>query len=74
MVELRVSDNGPGISPQHRAKIFEAFFTTKKTGVGLGLALSRSLAEAQGGRLALAETTDRGATFSFTLPCTADGH
>jgi two-component system, LuxR family, sensor kinase FixL len=73
-VELTVSDNGPGISSQHRAKIFDAFFTTKKTGVGLGLALSRSLAEAQGGHLALVEANDRGATFSFTLPVHVDGH
>ena len=74
IVEITVSDNGPGISPQHTAQIFDAFFTTKKTGVGLGLALSRSLAEAQGGQLALVETTDRGATFSFTLPVHADVH
>jgi C4-dicarboxylate-specific signal transduction histidine kinase len=73
MVELTVSDNGPGVSPQHAAKIFDTFFTTKKSGVGLGLALSRSLAEAQGGRLALAETNDRGATFSFTLPAMSMG-
>ena len=74
MIELTVSDNGPGVSPQHAAKIFDAFFTTKKSGVGLGLAVSRSLAEAQGGRLALVETNDRGATFSFSLPSTVDGH
>jgi C4-dicarboxylate-specific signal transduction histidine kinase len=74
IVEITVSDNGPGISPQHTAQIFDAFFTTKKTGVGLGLALSRSLAEAQGGQLALVETTDQGATFSFTLPVHADVH
>ena len=74
MIELTVSDNGPGVSPQHAAKIFDAFFTTKKSGVGLGLAVSRSLAEAQGGRLALVETNDRGATFSFSLPSAVDGH
>ena len=74
MVEITVSDNGPGISPQHAAKVFDAFFTTKKTGVGLGLAVSRSLAQAQGGHLALVETTDRGATFSFTLPVHTDAH
>jgi C4-dicarboxylate-specific signal transduction histidine kinase len=73
MVEITVSDNGPGISPQHTTKIFDTFFTTKKTGVGLGLAVSRSLAEAQGGQLALVETTDRGATFSFTLPIHTNG-
>lgn len=73
MIELTVSDSGPGVSPQHAAKIFDAFFTTKKSGVGLGLAVSRSLAEAQGGRLALVETNDRGATFSFSLPSTVDG-
>jgi PAS domain S-box-containing protein len=73
-VEITVSDNGPGISPEHAAKIFDAFFTTKKNGVGLGLAVSRSLAEAQGGQLVVADTTDRGATFLFTLPVHAGVH
>jgi PAS domain S-box-containing protein len=73
-VEISVSDNGPGIAPEHAPKIFDAFFTTKKTGVGLGLAVSRSLAEAQGGHLALADTGDRGTMFLFTLPLHADVH
>jgi C4-dicarboxylate-specific signal transduction histidine kinase len=72
MVEITVSDNGPGILPDHAPKIFDAFFTTKKTGVGLGLAVSRSLAEAQGGRLALADTSDHGTTFLFVLPVHTD--
>ena len=73
-VEITVNDNGVGILPQHAAKVFDAYFTTKKTGVGLGLAVSRSLAEAPGGKLALAETSDRGATFSFTLPVHVETH
>ena len=70
-VEIRVTDTGPGVRQEDRARLFEPFFTTKKNGVGLGLAISRSLIEAQGGELALGEPL-HGAEFQVTLPGVAD--
>jgi two-component system, LuxR family, sensor histidine kinase TtrS len=62
-----VSDNGPGLSPEAREKLFEPFFTQKPGGLGLGLSLSRSIVEAHGGRLS-ADEDGLGATFRFYLP------
>ena len=67
---LHVSDDGPGVPPELRAKIFEPLFTTKARGIGLGLAVSRSLAEANGGALTLDERAG-GARFTLTLPYAA---
>jgi two-component system sensor kinase FixL len=68
-VEFAVTDSGPGVSAEHREHIFDSFFTTKPSGMGLGLAISRSLAEAQGGRLwYVAPAADRPGSFRFTLP------
>jgi two-component system C4-dicarboxylate transport sensor histidine kinase DctB len=67
--ELRVSDNGPGVAASVRPKLFEPFVTGKPSGVGIGLALSRKIARAHGGELAL-EPTPVGATFLCTLPLT----
>ena len=60
-------DDGPGVPADVRAKIFEPLFTTKARGIGLGLAVSRSLAEANGGTLTLDES-ERGARFTLSLP------
>lgn len=65
---VEVSDTGPGIPREHFLKVFEPLFTTKARGIGLGLALSKSLAQANGGDLALVSAPDQSATFAFTLP------
>jgi two-component system, LuxR family, sensor kinase FixL len=74
-VEVAVADTGPGVPPEHRERIFDSFYTTKAAGMGLGLAISRSLVEAQGGRLwYLAPAAGRMASFHFTLPAAAGEH
>ncbi len=67
-VLLEVSDNGAGIAPEATAHIFDAFFTTKTTGAGLGLPLCRAIVEAHGGRLWASESETGGATFHLELP------
>lgn len=69
MVEIAVSDSGPGLSPAARERLFETFFTTKESGLGLGLPISRSLIEAHGGKLTLLGSDDARTTFLMTLPC-----
>jgi signal transduction histidine kinase len=64
---VSVSDTGVGL-PQRRHKIFDAFFTTKQQGTGMGLRISRSIIESHGGRLWAADNVPRGASFCFTLP------
>jgi PAS domain S-box-containing protein len=71
MVTISVEDCGPGFTPEGAARLFEPFFTTKSNGMGLGLAISRSIAEAHGGRLWAESNTCPGATFYCALP--ADG-
>ncbi|MFN0302238.1 MAG: PAS domain S-box protein [Burkholderiales bacterium] len=66
-LELRVQDTGPGIPTDMLGKIFDAFYTTKADGMGIGLALSRSIVDAHGGRL-WASAGKMGATFHLTLP------
>ena len=63
-----VRDSGPGIDPEHLERVFEAFYTTKSNGVGMGLSICRSIIEAQGGRLWADANEARGAVFQFTLP------
>jgi signal transduction histidine kinase len=67
-VRVEVSDSGAGVSEGDLGKIFQAFYTTKADGMGLGLAITRSIVEAHGGRLEARNNADGGATFSFTLP------
>jgi len=65
---VAVSDSGPGIDPAHLERIFEPFYTTKTTGVGMGLSICRSIIAAHGGRLWADVNELRGAVFQFTLP------
>jgi signal transduction histidine kinase/CheY-like chemotaxis protein len=67
-VLISVSDTGVGLPPQKAEQIFDAFFTTKPHGTGMGLRISRSIIESHGGRLWAAGASGRGAAFQFTLP------
>jgi signal transduction histidine kinase len=67
-VSVAVRDSGPGLLSTSLAQLFTAFYTTKPHGLGMGLAVSRSIIEAHGGRLEAFPNDDRGATFQFTLP------
>lgn len=67
-VVIEVSDTGCGLNPQVQERLFEAFFTTKPSGVGIGLAISRAIVQSHGGRLWYTPNTPRGATFAFSLP------
>jgi signal transduction histidine kinase len=66
-VLISVSDTGIGLPPERANKVFDAFFTTKPQGTGMGLSISRSIIESHGGRLWATGNSDRGATFQFTL-------
>jgi signal transduction histidine kinase len=65
---VSVSDTGLGLPPQQADQIFNAFFTTKPHGTGMGLRISRSIVESHGGRLWATDNSPRGANFSLTLP------
>jgi PAS domain S-box-containing protein len=68
-VRLSVKDAGVGLTPQAADKLFEAFFTTKSDGMGIGLSISRSIIEAHRGRLWATANDGPGATFAFSIPC-----
>ena len=65
---IEVRDSGPGLDPEHLNRLFEAFYTTKPQGLGIGLTISRTIAEAHGGRLWAKPNEPRGAVFQFALP------
>jgi signal transduction histidine kinase len=67
-VELIVADSGPGIPEADRARIFQAFYTTRPDGLGMGLAISRKIVDAHGGRLEVVDKPGPGATFRMELP------
>ena len=67
-VLVAVRDSGPGIDPEHIERVFDAFYTTKSSGVGMGLSICRSIIDAHGGRLWADANEPRGAVFQFTLP------
>jgi C4-dicarboxylate-specific signal transduction histidine kinase len=70
-VFVSVRDSGMGVDAENGKRIFEAFFTTKPQGMGMGLAISRSIIEEHGGQLTFSPNSDQGTTFRFTLPSTA---
>ena len=67
-IEISVNDTGPGLPTDQADQIFDAFFTTKPQGSGMGLAISKSIVESHGGRIWVNGDGGRGATFHFTLP------
>jgi C4-dicarboxylate-specific signal transduction histidine kinase len=73
-VLVSVSDTGVGLPPQQADQIFNAFFTTKPHGTGMGLRISRSIVESHGGRLWAIDNSPRGASFCFTLSTKAEAH
>jgi two-component system sensor kinase FixL len=68
MVQLTISDTGSGILPEMADDLFEPFRSTKRSGMGLGLSICRTLVEAQGGRIWVEPGKAGGSRFSFTLP------
>jgi hypothetical protein len=68
VVTIRVEDRGMGLQPEAMNRLFEPFYTTKTQGMGLGLAISRSIIEAHGGRLWAEPNQEKGAVFAFRLP------
>ena len=72
-VEVVVADTGPGIPSDKRMSLFDAFSTTKLGGMGMGLAISKSIVERHGGRLWVSSDNGGGASFHFTLPIDGEG-
>jgi C4-dicarboxylate-specific signal transduction histidine kinase len=67
-IVVAMRDSGPGLKPEDLHRLFTPFYTTKPQGMGMGLAICRSIIDAHGGRLRATANHDRGATFQFTLP------
>jgi two-component system, LuxR family, sensor kinase FixL len=68
MAEVSVADTGPGFPPEVRTRLFQPFVTTKQGGMGIGLSISRTLIQAQGGELSAMDNPTGGTVFAFTLP------
>ncbi|MFM9965314.1 MAG: ATP-binding protein [Planctomycetaceae bacterium] len=68
--QLSIADNGPGMTPEQRAKIFEPFFTTKPTGTGLGMAISKRIIDEHDGTIAVNDSRTEGTEIVITLPAT----
>jgi signal transduction histidine kinase len=71
-VSVEVRDSGSGFAPETFEHVFEAFYTTKPGGLGMGLSICRSIIEAHGGRLWASANLPRGASFQFALPAIAN--
>ena len=70
---VAVHDLGPGVAPEHLQRVFEPFYTTKNSGLGMGLSICRSIIDAHGGRLWADADQPRGTVFQFTLPAAQEG-
>jgi hypothetical protein len=70
---VAVRDSGPGLDPSHLERVFDAFYTTKSSGMGMGLSICRSIIEAHRGRLWAEANEPRGAIFQFILPAVQEG-
>jgi PAS domain S-box-containing protein len=70
---VAVHDSGPGVAPEHLQRVFEPFYTTKNSGLGMGLSICRSIIDAHGGRLWADADQPRGTVFQFTLPTAQEG-
>jgi signal transduction histidine kinase len=73
VVVITVRDSGPGFAQPHLDRLFDAFYTTKPNGLGMGLAISRLIVESHGGQLSATPNVPTGATFRFTLPMGSEG-
>ena len=73
MVEVYVSDTGPGLRPDIRDRLFQPFITSKAQGMGVGLSICRTIIESHGGRIWAEANPDGGATFRFTVPAVQQG-
>jgi signal transduction histidine kinase len=67
-LDLRVADDGPGVLPEDQERIFEPLFTTKRSGTGIGLAISKRLVEAHGGVITMETAPGQGTAFTVRLP------
>ena len=67
-IVVEVQDHGKGINPEHADRLFEAFFSTKSGGLGMGLTISRSIIEMHGGKIWASNNEETGATMRFALP------
>jgi signal transduction histidine kinase len=72
-IAIAVRDTGMGIPPENMGKLFEPLFTTKPKGIGLGLAVSKKLVEANGGRIEVQSEPGKGSTFTVFLPIDKEG-
>ncbi|HET7379638.1 MAG TPA: PAS domain S-box protein [Gaiellales bacterium] len=72
-VHVEVRDSGVGLAPESRGRVFEAFYTTKSSGLGMGLSISKSIIEAHGGRISATPNSPHGAIFGFRLPLASAG-
>jgi signal transduction histidine kinase len=73
-IMVSVKDTGIGLTAEDMAKVFEAFFTTKQNGMGMGLAISQSIVEAHDGRLQVLPASPHGSIFQLILPVAHAGH
>jgi signal transduction histidine kinase len=71
-IHIRIVDNGPGIPPDRLARVFEPFYTTKRSGTGLGLAITRKVIEGHGGQVSVCSEVGVGTTFDISLPAGAE--